>query len=108
MTPPASDEQARPDLPALPDNDAHPCLAGTEGRRLRWDGRPPVSPGWFEMRPSGLTRDTRPVYDEDLDCVVGYYRSFGHRGYVYDLLGEIVSITYLARPDRPRESRRSW
>jgi len=66
---------------------------------LRWDGHAPVSPGWFEMRPAGLPRDTRPLYDEDLDCVLGYQRSFGGRSYVYDLLGEIACIEERDAPD---------
>lgn len=63
-----------------------------------WAGHYPVSPGWFEVRPVHVPRDARPVYDEDLDCVTGYHRTFGRTALTYDLLGSFVTI------DESRES----
>lgn len=57
-----------------------------------WPGHSPVSPGWFEVRPVRVPRDARPVYDEDLDCITGYHRTFGRTALTYDLLGSFVAI----------------
>jgi hypothetical protein len=59
---------------------------------LPWTGRNPVSPGWFEMRSVRVPRDARPVYDEDMDCVIGYYRRFASVACTYDLTGGVVAL----------------
>ncbi|NOV27573.1 hypothetical protein E5S69_29210 [Cupriavidus necator] len=59
---------------------------------LPWTGRNPVSPGWFEMRSARVPRDARPVYDEDMDCVIGYHRRFAAVAATYDLIGGVVTL----------------
>ncbi|WP_432257560.1 hypothetical protein [Cupriavidus sp. TMH.W2] len=59
---------------------------------LPWTGRNPVSAGWFEMRPVRVPRDARPVYDEDMDCIIGYHRSFASVASTYDLAGQVAAI----------------
>ena len=57
-----------------------------------WTGRYAASAGLFEIRPPYLARDARPIFDEDLDCIIGYYRRFGLRSHLYDLNGEMFSV----------------
>jgi len=59
---------------------------------LPWTGRNPVSAGWFEMRPARVPRDARPLYDEDMDCIIGYHRSFASVASTYDLAGAVVAL----------------
>ncbi|SOY47618.1 conserved hypothetical protein [Cupriavidus taiwanensis] len=66
---------------------------------LPWTGRNPVSPGWFELRCARVPRDARPVYDEDMDCVIGYYRRFASVASVYDLTGGVVTLDACADQD---------
>lgn len=56
---------------------------------LAWTGRNPVCAGWLEMRPVNVPRDARPLYDEDLDCVIGYRRTFAEVSFTYDLRGDM-------------------
>ncbi|MDQ0139259.1 hypothetical protein [Cupriavidus necator] len=66
---------------------------------LPWTGRNPVSPGWFEMRCPRVPRDARPVYDEDMDCVIGYHRRFATVASTYDLTGGVVTLDACADED---------
>ncbi|AEI77704.1 hypothetical protein CNE_1c23800 [Cupriavidus necator N-1] len=59
---------------------------------LPWTGRNPISAGWFEMRPARVPRDARPLYDEDMDCIIGYHRSFASVASTYDLAGAVVAL----------------
>ncbi|UIF85111.1 hypothetical protein [Cupriavidus sp. UYPR2.512] len=59
---------------------------------LPWTGRSPVCAGWFEMRSARVPRDARPVYDEDMDCIIGYHRSFASVAATYDLAGKVVAL----------------
>lgn len=68
--------------------------AGTDVAALNtWTGRYAVSAGLFEVRPRYLPRDARPILDEDLDCIIGYHRRFGLRSHLYDLNGDVFSIS---------------
>ncbi|GJG96291.1 hypothetical protein [Cupriavidus pauculus] len=88
-------------LPASTDID--PAM---EADALRtWTGRYAVSAGLFEIRPCYLPRDTRPILDEDLDCIIGYQRRFGQRSHLYDLNGAMFSITEDCSPQAPPEKR---
>ncbi|MGX6570527.1 hypothetical protein [Cupriavidus necator] len=71
-----------------------PCLpTATETElALPWTGRNPVSAGWFEMRQARVPRDALPVYDEDMDCIIGYHRSFASVASTYDLTGRVVAL----------------
>jgi hypothetical protein len=44
------------------------------------------------MRSARVPRDARPVYDEDMDCVIGYHRSFASVASTYDLAGAVVAL----------------
>jgi len=87
------------DLP--PANDA-PDL--TAGAARPWTGRYAVSAGLFEIRPTRMPCDVKPVFDDDLDCIIGYQRSFARRCHLFDLNGEMLSIwedtTELAPPEK--------
>ncbi|CAG9172067.1 hypothetical protein LMG23992_02110 [Cupriavidus laharis] len=89
----------------MPQSSLHPLSqpATTTQPVFAWTGHYPVSPGWFEVRPIRIPRDARPVYDEDLDCITGYNRTFGRTALTYDLLGGFVAIdeSCEARPQQP-------
>ncbi|WP_454736322.1 hypothetical protein [Cupriavidus necator] len=59
---------------------------------LPWTGHNPVCAGWFELRSARVPRDARPVYDEDMDCIIGYHRSFAAVASTYDLAGDVVAL----------------
>ncbi|MGN5479456.1 hypothetical protein ACTMU2_28800 [Cupriavidus basilensis] len=74
---------------------SHPTLSQPPAAQpaFAWAGPHPVSPGWFEIRPAcAFPGDARPVYDEDLDCITGYHRSFGRTALTHDLVGRFVAI----------------
>ncbi|WP_257993422.1 hypothetical protein [Cupriavidus pauculus] len=69
-------------------------FAETHAAALKtWTGHYAVSAGLFEIRPPYLPRDARPVLDEDLDCIIGYHRRFGLRSHLYDLNGDMFSVS---------------
>lgn len=72
-------------------------------RARAWTGRYPHSAGSFEIRPWRLPRDVLPVYDEELDCIVGYQRAFARRCQLHDLNGDVSEVwactTFLPEPD---------
>lgn len=74
--------------PALATSDSNPDATALQ----TWTGRYAVSAGLFEIRPPFLARDARPVFDEDLDCIIGYHRRFGLRSHLYDLNGDMFAI----------------
>ncbi len=76
-------------LDVLPDEIA---LQAVSGQTLTWTGHYAVSAGLFEIRPPRIPRDARPVFDEDLDCIIGYQRSFGGCYHLYDLNGDMTAI----------------
>jgi hypothetical protein len=76
-------------LDVLPDEIT---LQAVSGRTLTWTGHYAVSAGLFEIRPPRIPRDARPVFDEDLDCIIGYQRSFGGCYQLYDLNGDMTAI----------------
>ncbi|WP_244222712.1 hypothetical protein [Cupriavidus lacunae] len=39
-----------------------------------------------------VPRDARPVYEEDMDCIIGYHRSFASVASTYDLAGQVVAL----------------
>ncbi|WP_230626341.1 hypothetical protein [Cupriavidus necator] len=51
------------------------------------------------MRPARVPRDARPVYDEDMDCIIGYHRSFASGASTYDLAGDVVALSECADED---------
>ena len=59
-----------------------------------WSGRNTISARQFEIRPRGLPPDAEPIYDEDLDCIIGYQqcRTQGV-AHIYDLTGTFVSVS---------------
>lgn len=66
---------------------------------LPWTGRNPVCAGWFEMRSARVPRDARPVYDEDMDCIIGYHRSFAAVASTFDLAGAVVALSACRNQD---------
>lgn len=68
-----------------------------------WTGRYPASAGMYEIRPRNLPRDVLPIYDEELDCIVGYQRAFARRCQLHDLNGEVIEVwactAFLPEPD---------
>lgn len=62
------------------------------GKPLAWSGTYPGSPGRFQIRPSALPRDALSVYDDDIDCVIGYQRVFRRVVYAFDLLGQCAKL----------------
>lgn len=70
-----------------------------------WTGRYAASPGLFEIRPRYLPRDARPVFDEDMDCIIGYARRFGLRSHLYDLNGEMFYVREDLSPLPPPQKR---
>ncbi|MGO4305946.1 hypothetical protein [Cupriavidus sp. RAF12] len=57
-----------------------------------WTGHHAGSASLFEVRPPHIPCDVRPVFDEDLDCIIGYHRVFRERCYLYDLTGDMAAI----------------
>lgn len=70
--------------------DAGPGFA--VGAAKPWTGRYPVSSGLFEVRPARMPRDVLPVFDDDLDCIVGYQRAFADRCHLFDLNGDMLGV----------------
>lgn len=89
-------------LDVLPDEI---ILQAASGTTLAWTGHYAASAGLFEIRPPRLPRDTRPVFDEDLDCIIGYQRSFNERHHLYDLSGDMVAIWEGMKDPLPPEKR---
>lgn len=70
-----------------------------------WTGRYAVSAGLFEIRPRYLPRDTQPILDDDLDCVIGYQRTFAHRSHLYDLNGAMCATWETPGKPQPADKR---
>lgn len=70
-----------------------------------WTGRHAVSAGLFEIRPRFLPADVRPVLDDDLDCIIGYYRRFGARAHLFDLDANACWVWEETQPLPPPEKR---
>ena len=70
-----------------------------------WTGRYPVSAGLFEIRPARLPRDVLRVFDDDLDCIIGYQRAFADRCHLFDLNCDMFGI-WEAMPDLPPPEKR--
>lgn len=90
-------------LDLLPEN---ADLASTAAPRP-WTGRYAVSAGLFEIRPRQLPCDVRPVLDDDLDCIIGYQRTFAYRSYRYDLNGNMLAVWEAMKDLSPPEKRDS-
>jgi len=88
------------DLPLV--NDAR-----SAGAARTWTGRYAVSAGLFEIRPARIPSDVTPVFDDDLDCIIGYQRSFARRCHLFDLNGEMLSVWEDTRELPPPEKRDS-
>ncbi|WP_454764356.1 hypothetical protein [Cupriavidus campinensis] len=67
-------------------------LQAASGLALTWTGHYAAPAALFEIRPPRIPRDVRPVFDEDLDCIIGYQRGFGERYHLYDLNGDMMAI----------------
>lgn len=69
-----------------------------------WTGRHVMPAALFEIRPRLLPHDVQPIFDEDRDCILGYYRRYGHRSYLYDLNANMVALwedkTKCPRPEK--------
>lgn len=39
---------------------------------LVWSARKPVSAGLFDVRPPVVPYNAKSIYDDDLDCIIGY------------------------------------
>ncbi|WP_241025936.1 hypothetical protein [Burkholderia sp. Tr-20390] len=65
---------------------------GTEAAHV-WRGRAPVSPAWFEIRPSNLPVHAEPLFDSRLDAIIGYRTETGGVACIYDLDGTCISVT---------------
>jgi len=48
-----------------------------------------------------------PVFDDDLDCIIGYQRSFARRCHLFDLNGEMLGVWEDTRELPPPEKRDS-
>jgi hypothetical protein len=67
---------------SLPDTADEPSFA--------WDAAlKPSGTGLFDIRPPSVPFDAKPIYDADLDCIIGYQREFGGVSRVYSLDGTI-------------------
>lgn len=71
----------------------------TASQAVAWSGTYPGSPGRFQLRVHRLPRDAVPVYDDDIDCIIGYQRIFGRVAYAFDLLGESARLWSLQDDD---------
>lgn len=71
----------------------------TASQAVAWSGTYPGSPGRFQLRVQRLPRDAVPVYDDDIDCVIGYQRIFGRVAYAFDLLGHTARLWSLQDDD---------
>jgi|GEM_PF-3256391 len=57
---------------------------------LAWDNaKRPRSAGLFEIRPPAVSIDALPIYDTDLDTVIGYREEFAGVSHIYALDGSI-------------------
>jgi len=63
-----------------------------------WSGRSPISSGQFDVRPPNVPRTAKPIYDADLDCIIGYQTGLSGVFRTYDLEGR-VSVS-----ERPLEA----
>lgn len=68
-----------------------PSYTGTE-QSFAWNGRMTASGGLFEVRPSDLPRTATPIYDDDLDCIIGYQCDVTGVIRTFDLDGRCVSV----------------
>ncbi|WP_354685419.1 hypothetical protein [Cupriavidus necator] len=78
---------------------AAPYVHAAPEPALAWTGHNPVCAGWFELRPARVPRDARPVYDEDMDCIIGYHRSFAAVAASYDLAGDLAALAECGADD---------
>ncbi|VWB83764.1 hypothetical protein [Burkholderia lata] len=65
---------------------------GTEAAHV-WRGRAPVSSALFEIRPSNLPIHAEPLFDSQLDAIIGYRTETGGVAYISDLDGTCISVT---------------
>ncbi|SIT47441.1 conserved hypothetical protein [Paraburkholderia piptadeniae] len=55
-----------------------------------WDAtRKPRAAGLFDMRPPSVPIDAKPIYDADLDCIIGYQKENAGVFRIYTLDGDI-------------------
>ncbi|WP_322046140.1 hypothetical protein [Paraburkholderia sp. J67] len=58
---------------------------------FEWDGSlKPKGAGLFDLRPPGVPFDAKPIYDTDLDCIIGYQKENAGVFRIYALDGGIA------------------
>ncbi|MGE8657903.1 MAG: hypothetical protein ACN6O8_14280 [Achromobacter sp.] len=62
---------------------------------FEWHGAPAIPDFQFQIRTPGLPLGAEPVIDEELNCIIGYERTLGGVTHLYDLQGDLVSISEL-------------
>jgi hypothetical protein len=62
------------------------------------DAQKPKAAGLFDLRPPGVPFNAKPIYDADLDCIIGYHQEAAGVSRIYSLDGH-VSVS-----EKPLES----
>ncbi|MCC8391868.1 hypothetical protein LJ656_04640 [Paraburkholderia sp. MMS20-SJTR3] len=52
-----------------------------------WSGNQPRATGLFDARPPTVPRDAKPIYDDELDCIIGYQHEISGVFRIYSLDG---------------------